>query len=152
MYDAPVLVKPWYTVLGSKIEQLADDHHSKPACLVELSRLFQSVGNSVRQKQLLTDALKLVREQGDNFQVTRTLLWLSRANKRLGHYKEGIQQIEESMALCEPGDTINQAICQRDLARLLYLIGQIPAAEKAASCTINLLLEKGQEFLVCQFH
>ena len=144
--------KPWYTVLGSKIEQLADDHRSKPACLVELSRLFQSVGNSVRQKLLLTDALKLVREQGDNFQVAHTLLWLSHANRWLGHYKEGIQQIEESMALCEPGDSINQAICQCDLARLLYLVGQIPAAEKAASCTINLLLEKGQEFLVCQFH
>ena len=82
--------KPRYTVLGSKIEQLADDHRSKPACLVELSRLFQSVGNSVRQKQLLTDALKLVREQGDNFQVAHTLLWLSHANKWLGHYKEGI--------------------------------------------------------------
>ena len=129
-----------YTVLGSKIERLADDHRSKPTCLIELSRLSQSVGNSVEQKRLLTHALKLVREQGEDSQVARTLLWLSRANRALDLYKEGIQQTKESLAIYERlGDTINQVQCWRDLTRFLSLDGQIVAAEKVATRMIDLL-------------
>jgi hypothetical protein len=38
------------TVLKPKIEGLPDDHHGKPECLIELSRLFYSVGNNVEHK------------------------------------------------------------------------------------------------------
>ena len=142
-----------YTVLGPKIEQLADNHHSKPLCLIELSRLSGLVGKYAEQKRLLTHALKLVREQGDDSQVTCTLLWLSQANQSLGLYKEGIQQTKESLAICERlGDTINQAQCWRNLTGFLRSDRQINAAEEAASRTINLLPEKGQEYLVCQSH
>ena len=142
-----------YTVLGSKIEQLADDHRSKPMCLIELSRLFESVGNFVEQKRLLTHALKLGREQGEGSQVAHTMLWLSRANESLGLYTEGIQQTKESLAIYERlGDVINQAQCWCGLTRLLRLDRQIDAAEDASSRTIDLLPEKGQEFLVCQSH
>ena len=50
--------------LGPKIEGLRDDHPSKPRCLVELSRLSESVGNQMERKQLLAHALKLYREGG----------------------------------------------------------------------------------------
>ena len=142
-----------YTVLGPKIERLTDNHRSKPTCLIELSRLSQSVGNFVEQKRLLTHALKLVREQGDDSHVARTLLWLSRANLSLDLYREGIQQMKESLAIYEQlGNTIDQARCWGDLTTLLCLDGQINAAEEAASRTFDLLPEEGQEFLVCQSH
>ena len=94
----------------------------------------------MEQKRLLTHALKLVREQGEDSQAARTLLWLSRANGALDLYKEGIQQTKESLAIYERlGDTINQVQCWRDLTRFLSLDGQIVAAEKVATRMIDLL-------------
>jgi len=51
-------------ILGSKIEELRDDHPSKPECLVRLSWLFESVGNHVEAKRLITHALQLRRGRG----------------------------------------------------------------------------------------
>ena len=107
----------------------------------------------MEQKKLLTHALKLVREQGDDSQVAHTLLWLSWANRELGLCKEGIQQTKEALRISEQlHDTMRQARCWGDLTTLLGLEGQLDAAEKAASHTIGLLPETGQEFLVCQSH
>ena len=91
--------KPQETVLRSKIEGLPDDHRSKPDCLFELSRLFQSVGNRVEQKRLLSHILKLKREQGSDHQVAQLLGWLSTANRLLGLYEEGMGQAEEALGI-----------------------------------------------------
>ena len=78
------------TILKPKIEGLLDDHLSKPRCLVELSWLFDSVGNLVERKRLLVHALRLHREQGGDHQVAVTLMDLSEANRLMGLPKEGI--------------------------------------------------------------
>jgi len=140
-------------VLGPKIKKLRDDHPSKPRCLVELSRLSDSVGNQMERKQLLVHALKLYREGGDDDQVARTLRRLSDANRLTGFYKEGIQQAEEALGINERlGNTVGQAWCLDHLAWLLYGDNQLDAAEKAASRAIDLFPEKGDQFPVCQCH
>jgi len=72
------------TVLKTKIEGLSDDNHSKPECLFGLSRLFSSVGNDAESKQLLSHALKLERERGNDGQVARALRDLSESNRLMG--------------------------------------------------------------------
>ena len=139
--------------LGPKIEGLRDDHPSKPECLVELSRLFRSVGNNVEYKRLLTHALKLYRERGDDHWVAHVLRLLCIANQELGLYKEGIQQAEEALEVYKRlGDTVGQAHCSKNLAWLLYHDGQLDDAEKAAIRAINLVPEKGNQSLVCGCH
>jgi len=137
--------------LGSKIEELRDDHPSKPQCLIGLSRLFEVVGNFVEEKRLLVHALVLQRERGDDNQVAQTLMFLSEANRLLCLYKEGIQQAEEALEIyTRLGNTVAQARLLSDLAYLLYGDDQLDAAEKAALRAIDLFPEKGQEILVCQ--
>jgi len=147
----------WYkkrlVVLGPKIEELQDDHPFKPRCLIELSRLFDSVGNQMRRKQLLTRALKLYRERGDDKQVSEILGFLSDTNRLLDLRKEGMQQAKEALEIHERrGDVAGRARCLTTLAWLLCGDGQLDAAENAASCAINLIPEKGDRFLVCQCH
>ena len=140
-------------VLGPKIEGLRDDHPSKSQCLVELSGLFESIGNETERKQLLAHALKLQRERWDDHQVSRTLRLLSDTNRRLRLYKEGIQQAEEALEIHERlGGKVEQARCLKDLAWLLYEDRQLDAAEKAASRAIDLVPEKGGQSLVCGCH
>jgi len=138
--------------LGSKIEGLRDDHPSKAECLVQLSRLFESVGNGAERKRLLSDALKLQRERGDDHQVARILRRLSIANRLLGFHEEGLHQVKEALGICERlGDTSDLARCLRGLAWLLYSDNQLGAAEGAASRAID-LAQEGDQFLVCQCH
>ena len=68
-------------VLGPKIEALPDDHLFKARYLRDLSWLFESVGNRVERKRLLTHALKLWREQENDYQIGLTLGYLSDANR-----------------------------------------------------------------------
>ena len=139
--------------LGPKIEELRDDHPSKPQCLIGLSRLFETVGNPVERKRLLVCALVLQREPGDDYQVAQILEHVSEANRLLRLYKEGIQQAEEALEIYKRlGDTERQAESLNHLAHLLHDDGQLDAARKAASRAIDLFLEKGQEFRVCQCH
>lgn len=72
--------KPRPAVLGPRIEGLPDGHPSKQQRLVRLSML---VGSPVECKRLLVDALKLRREEGNDFQVARTLQFLSDVNRLL---------------------------------------------------------------------
>ena len=145
--------KPRLIVLRPKIEGLPDDHRSKPECLFELSRLFESFGNNAGRKQLLTQTLKLQRERGNDRQVTRTLRHLSDINRLMGLHEEGIQLAKEALGVLEQlGDTVTQAKCLNDLARALLTDNQIDAAEEAASRAVNLIPEKGHQSLVCTSH
>ena len=137
--------------LGPKIEALADDHPSKAKCLFRLSRLFNSVGNFVERKRLLSHCLRLCREQGNDVGVANTLGDLSDANRRMGLRGEGIPQAKEASGILERlGDVVRQAGSLIDLASLLRGDGQLDAAEEAISRAIDLLPEKGEELRVCQ--
>jgi tetratricopeptide (TPR) repeat protein len=145
--------KPRLVLLGPRIEALPDDHPSKAQCLDDLSRLFYSVGNWVECERLLSHALKLWRERGDNYRVAQTLGDLCEANRVIGLHGEGIQQAKEASEIFDQlGDTARQAECLIKLAFVLYDDGQLDAAEESASRAIDLLPEKGQQFQVCQGH
>ena len=145
--------KPRKTSLMPKMEGLPDDHPSKPRCLFYLSQLFKRVGNHAGRIPLLTHALLLERGRGDESQVARTLRRLSDANRLLGRHGEGIQPAKEALEINERlGDTRGQASSLICLAWLLLHSKQLDSAEDAASRTINLVSDKGQEALVCQSH
>ena len=145
--------KPRFIILGSKIEGLPDYHRSKPKCLFQLSRLSNTVGNHVERKRLLTHALRLWRERGNDRAVARTLCRLSDANRLLDLHKEGIQLVEEASEIFERlGNRVGQARCSMNLARLLYADSQLDAAGEAAFRAIDPLSEKGERNLVCELH
>ena len=141
------------TILTPKIKGLPDNHRSKPECLYQLSRLFESVGNRVERKQLLVRALTIWRERGGDYGVATALAELSSVNWAIGLPKEGIQQAKEASEILERlGGTGSQAQCLINLAHLLRSDNQLDAAEEAALHAINLLPEKGEEFRVCESH
>jgi tetratricopeptide (TPR) repeat protein len=145
--------KPRRTILGPKIEALSDDHPSKPKCLSQLAELFAKVGNFAKKKRLMTHTLELERRRGNDSQVAATLRRLSDANRHLHYFREGRRQLEEALEIVERiGDTIEQAECLNLLAFLLIENGKPDAAEKAASRAIDLLPEKGQEYLASDLH
>jgi tetratricopeptide (TPR) repeat protein len=140
-------------ILKPKIEGLSDDHRSKPECLSKLSQLFYSLGNYMESKRLISHALKLYRERGDDLQVARVLERLSDTNRLVGLTKEGIQQAEEGLEIYKRlGLAGQQAECLTDLAWLFQSDKQLDAAEEAAFRAIDLLPEKGEQFLVCKAH
>ena len=142
--------KPRHTILREKIEGLAEDHRSKPRCLYDLAKMFYSIGNYVETKRLLTYALKLLRERGDESLVARVLRELSNANRMLCLYEEGIQQAKEALEIYQQaGTTVGQARCLNSLALLLF-DNRLDAAKEAVSHLIDLLPEKGQEYLTCK--
>ena len=141
------------TVLGPKIEGLPDNHPSKPACLIILARLFDSVGNWVEQKRLIVYALDIQRERGSEDEVAGALMVLSDTNRMIDLHEEGIQQAREALEIYERlGNTRQQADCLRKLALLLGSDNQLDAAEEAAFRAISLLPEEGRQYRVCQSH
>jgi tetratricopeptide (TPR) repeat protein len=145
--------KPRQTILWSKIEALSDDHPSKPKCLSQLALLLGQVGNFTEKKRLMIHTLELQRRRGNDSQVAATLRRLSDVNRILHLREEGVRQMEEALEIVERiGDTIEQAECLNNFAYLLIDDNQPDAAEKAASHAIDLVPEKGQEFLVCEIH
>jgi len=144
--------RPRLITLGQKIEALSDDHPSKQECLFHLSRLLHRVGNHTERKRLLTHALKLAQEHGDDHGVARTLRQLSNVHSWMRLFKEGIQQAKEASDIYKRlGDTVEQAQCLIALAWLLHCDKQLDDAEEAASRAIALLPEKG-EHRVCRCH
>ena len=141
--------KPRLVVLGPKIEGLPDDHPSKPECLLHLSTLFHSLGNSMEEKRLLTHALELQHGQGNNLLVAQTLRYIGDANRSLGHYNEGIEQTRKALEVYKQlNDIAGQASSWKDLSRLLHRDGQLDAAEEAVLQAIN-LSDGGDQFPVC---
>jgi len=136
-------------ILGPKIEGLADNRRSKPKCLFGLSQLFYTLGNWAANKRLLTDALKLYRERGDDRAVARTLRDLSRANCHVYLGEEGIGQAEEALEVFKRlGDMVEQARCLANLALLFDSNGRFDAAEEAASRAIDLFSGEGDQSLL----
>ena len=143
--------KPRRTVLRQRIEDLPYDHESKVECLIQLAELFNMLGNYTEQKEVLIYALKLQRERGDNDGlVARVLSVLSDANRMLGIVEEGIPQAREALEIYQRiGTTAYQVECLNSLTTLLLQDGELDAAKEAGSQAIDLLPEKGQEFLAC---
>ena len=56
--------KPRPVILGPKIEQLPEDHPSKPGCLYQLSLVIGRTGHSLENKRLFTHALKALEGSG----------------------------------------------------------------------------------------
>jgi len=145
--------KPRLTMLGPKIEALADDHPRKPLCLFRLSWLFEMVGNHMECRRLLMHILELWRERGDDRRVAQTLRDLCDANRLLDLHKEGIRQAEEALNICEQlGDPAEQARCLNKLAWALRADNRLDAAEEAASRAIGLFPEKDDQFLASDLH
>ena len=141
------------TILKTKIESLPDDHRHKTKCLLQLSPLFASVGNHAESKRLLSQALKIEREQGRDHEVAQLLYWLSNANRWLGLLQEGIQQVKESLEIYKRlGDAEGQADCLVRLAFLLVDDEKFDAAEEAASTAIDLIPGEGNQFAICESH
>ena len=145
--------KPRLVTLGPKVEALPDSHPSKALCLSRLSRLFDSVGDLVGRKRTLSHSLKLWREQANDFWVAETLAGLSSTNRGTDLGEEGIRQAKEAYEIFERlGEVARQASSLTILALLLCEAKQLDTAEDAGSRALDLLPEKGEEFLVGQAH
>ena len=143
--------KSRFVTLGPKIEALPDDHPSKARCLFGLSWLLLPVGNWAERKRLLSHALKLWRDQGNEFNAAQALNHLSDTNERIGLCEEGIQQAEEASVVFERlGDPVEQAKSLISLAWLLLRKKRSYAAEKTAFRAINLLPEDGEQTWVLE--
>ena len=144
---------PRQTLLGQRVEDLPDDHPSKPVCLFELSRLLDKVGKFTEEKELLIRALKLERERGNDARTAQALRFLCDTNRMLGQYEEGMEQVREALQILERiGDVPGQAICLVDLGQSLLNAGQLDAAEETASRAIDLISGEGQPFVTCRSH
>jgi len=145
--------KPRLITLGPKVEGLSDDHPSKPQCLYQLSQLLGVVGNNTECKRLLSHTLKIWRERGNEHQAALTMERLSDTNRMLGLYEEGIRWAKEALEIYEQlNDMVGQAESLKTLGWLLHGDKQLDTAEEAVSHAIDLLPEKGNQFLACQCH
>ena len=143
--------KPRPVMLGPKIEALPDNHPSKGKCLQELSWLHDSIGNLAERKRLLTRALQLQKQPGDDYQFAMILSDLSDTNRQLGLIREGIQQAREASKIFgKLGKTADRAETLTDLAWLLRCDNRIDAAEKVASRAIELLPPDGERLRMCR--
>ena len=120
--------RPLLIMFGSNIEALPDDHPSKARCLSDLSRLLGLIGNRVESKRLLTHALRLCRQRGDDFRIAQTLGYLSDINRRTDFTGEGIRQTKEASEIFK---RLGNPISLIFLASALCVGKQLDAAEEA---------------------
>jgi tetratricopeptide (TPR) repeat protein len=144
--------KPRLLTLGPKIELLPDDHPLKLSCMLNLSKLITSIGNSSKSKQLLTHTLKLSRDRGDSRVVVQALRLLSNANQLLGFYEEGIGQVMEAINICNQlQDATIKMQCLIQLAGLFFDRGLLDAAGEIASRAIP-FLKNDEQYNLCEVH
>ena len=140
-------------VLGPKIEELPDNHRSKPNCLLVLSQLFTFTDNHAECKRILLHALKLYRQWGNDLWVAKTLEYLCEVNWYLDLRGERIRQANEALRIYERlNDKSGQAGALNRLARLSLEDNQLDAAEETASRAISLLKDKDGQYTACQIH
>ena len=146
--------KPRPVVLGPKIEQLPDNHPSKPGCLTRLSQLFKICGRHLESKRILTRTLKHWRDQGDLELVGATLASLSDINRTLGLYEEGIRQAIEAVEISQQFDHADgQAQCWAQLAQLLSQYGELDdSLVEDATRKIALLSENSSHSSLVPYH
>ena len=115
-------------------------------------RLLGQVRNYTQQKQLLSHTLEFERRSENAPRVGQILIQIAGVNRLLGLHEEGIRQAEEALEIYERRGVEWQAQSLIQLAWLFFDTEQLDAAENAASRAINLVTEKGQEYLLCQLH
>ena len=107
----------------------------------------------MERKRLLTHLLWLWKERGNDIQAARTLIYLCDTNRRTGPSKEGVPQGKEASEVFERlGHAGVQTRCLVILVSSLRDDNQLGVAEKAVSCAIELLPQKGQQLGTCQAH
>jgi tetratricopeptide (TPR) repeat protein len=145
--------KPRKTILKKRVEELPDNHYSKPGCLFVLGLLSPLIGNYEEAASLLNHALKLERERGDNKRVAQTLWQLATASRWLGRYEEGIHHAREALEISERlGRAFDRAGCLNALAKLLKEDGQLDAAAEAMVESMKFLSETGKQDLLYGSH
>ena len=145
--------KPRQTVLGPKIKRLPDDHHLKFDCSLHLALLLQDIGYHADQKQLLEHIRKLEREGGNDYRIALISMVLATANVQLRLAQEALGQAMEAVEIFERiGDIKTHGCSLFTLAIVLAGNDQPEAAEEAASRILQLIPEKGEEYLACYAH
>ena len=103
-------------------------------------------------KRVSCPRIKAGEWRGDDRLVARTLRGLVGANRWLDPNKEEIQQKKEALGIYEPlGNVGEQAECLDTRDRLFFEDSQLDAAEEGTTRVINSLLDKGEEFRICQY-
>ena len=141
------------TVLGPKIKHLPDDHHFKFDCSLHLALLLGNIGNHADRKEVLEHIRKLERERGNDYRIALTLTLLAMTNLLLGIVQEGLDQAREAVEIFERiGDIVEHGASLLGLAAALAENHQLHAAEEAGSRALQLLPEKGEEYVACRTH
>ena len=148
--DHLLLCKPRLVVLGPNIEALADDHPAKLECIRRLSELYRRVANYPECIRLLTHALKLSREQGDDDQRIQILTALSVLDRLMGFADEAIQHGKEASEIFGRFDGAAEPVASMiHFAQSLVDDNKLDGVEQAASRTIDFLSERGEQSAVC---
>ncbi|KAF9780524.1 hypothetical protein BJ322DRAFT_297207 [Thelephora terrestris] len=138
-------------VLRPNIERLPDSHPWKPECLLELSQLFRSLGDTANNKEVLTRTLTLWRGREDGYRIAQALVFLAYTNRTLNCLKEAISQAEEALEVCERLEVVTmKPHVLRCLAWMLRDDDQLDAAEAVTQRAVDAFRDRGEQYGVCQ--
>ena len=138
------------TMLRPNIERLPDDQPSKPECLLGLSQLFRSLGNTAN-KEFLPHALRLAREREDGYRIAQALIYLAYANRALNLINEALSHAKEAVEVCERLNIVAmRPHALRSLAWMLQYNNQLDAAEAVAFRAIGIFKDRCEQYGVCQ--